>query len=185
VAGLRPADGGTVRVFGQDPWDRPEDVRTALGFMSDDMPVFPMRIDRLLRFASGYYRTWDAELVSKLLESFDLDPRQRTHQLSRGQGTRLRLVLAMAFRPRVLVPDEPAAALDPLARHTLLEKILDVVRDPARSVIVSSHNLHDVARIADQLVVLRRGRVVRKGPTDELIGDDHTLEERVLEWEAV
>jgi ABC-2 type transport system ATP-binding protein len=149
------------------------------------MPVFPMRVDRLLRFASGYYRTWDADLVAKLLESFGLDARRRTNQVSRGEGTRLRLVLAMAFRPRVLVLDEPAAALDPLARRTLLEAILEVVRDPSRSVIISSHSLQDVARITDDLLVLRRGSVARHGPTNELIGDDATLEERVLEWEAV
>src|SRR5512136_886754 len=55
VAGLRPVDGGSVHVFGLDPWRRPVEVRSALGFMSDDMAVFELRVDRLLRMVSGYY----------------------------------------------------------------------------------------------------------------------------------
>jgi hypothetical protein len=85
-----------VRVFGLDPWRDPVAVRSALGFMSDDMAVFDLRVGRLLRMVSGYYPTWDAPLVETLLERFSLDPRQKVAELSRGQGTRLRLVLAMA-----------------------------------------------------------------------------------------
>ena len=184
LAGLRPVGSGAVRVFGLDPWDRPVEVRSALGFMSDDLPVFPMHIGRLLRFVSGYYPTWDPMLAMELLVRFHLDPRDKTHQLSRGQGTRLRLVLAMAFRPRVLVLDEPAGGLDLAGRRALLDIVLEIVGDPERSVIISSHQLSDVERIADRLLVLRRGSVIREGPTAELIGEGRTIEEALLDWEA-
>jgi ABC-2 type transport system ATP-binding protein len=184
LAGLRPVSSGAVRVFGLNPWDRPVEVRSALGFMSDDLPVFPMRIGRLLRFVSGYYPTWDPALVEQLLTRFELDPRDKTHQLSRGQGTRLRLVLAMAFRPRALVLDEPAGGLDLAGRRALLDIVLEIAGDPERSVIISSHQLSDVERIADRLLVLRRGQVIREGPTAELIGEGRTIEEALLEWEA-
>jgi ABC-2 type transport system ATP-binding protein len=185
LAGLRPVDGGTVRVLSLDPWRRPVEVRSSLGFMSDDLPVFPMRIGRLLRFVSGYYPTWDPKLVERLLERFRLDPGEKTHQLSRGQGTRLRLVLAMAFRPRVLVLDEPAAGLDLGGRRALLDTVLEIAGDPERSVIISSHQLSDIERVADRLLVLSRGRVTHEGPTHDLIGDGRTIEEALLAWEAV
>jgi len=185
LAGLRPVDGGAVRVFGLDPWRRPVEVRSSLGFMSDDLPVFPMRIGRLLRFVSGYYPTWDAGLVERLLARFQLDPYAKTHQLSRGQGTRLRLVLAMAFRPRVLVLDEPAAGLDLGGRRALLDSVLEIAGDPERCVIISSHQLSDVERVADRLLVLNRGRAIHEGPTNELIGEGRTIEEALLDWEAV
>ena len=118
------------------------------------------------------------------LVRFHLDPRDKTHQLSRGQGTRLRLVLAMAFRPRVLVLDEPAGGLDLAGRRALLDIVLEIVGDPERSVIISSHQLSDVERIADRLLVLRRGSVIREGPTAELIGEGRTIEEALLDWEA-
>jgi ABC-2 type transport system ATP-binding protein len=183
LAGLRPATLGRVSVFGRDPWRDPS-VRAELGFMSDDMPLFTVRIAELLRILSGYYRTWDGELVTELLDRFQLDAKKKVTGLSKGQGTRLRLVVAMAFRPRVLLLDEPATGLDVAGRRSLLESVLDVVCDPSRSVIVSSHMLADVQRIADRLVVLDEGRVVRHGPTSELIGDNRTLEEALVAWGA-
>ena len=185
VAGLRAADSGSVRVFGLDPWAHPVEVRSALGFMSDDMAVFDLRVDRLLRMVSGYYPSWDGELAGRLVERFSIDTRKKTGELSRGQGTRLRLVMAMAFRPRLLVLDEPAAGLDLSGRRQLLESVLEVVRDPERSVLVSSHVLHDVERVADRLLVLSSGRVVQEGETAELVGEDRTLEEAIEAWGAV
>jgi ABC-2 type transport system ATP-binding protein len=184
LAGLRPATSGCVQVLGHDPWSHPAEVRSRLGFMSDDMPVFDKAVGPLLRMLSGYYPTWDAELVELLLERFNLDPRLKCNRLSRGQGTRLRRVTSMACRPTVLILDEPAAGLDVSGRRTLLESVLDVVRDPDRSVVVSSHMLADVERIADRLLVLNEGRVVRDGPTDRLVGEHRTLEEALIDWGA-
>jgi len=183
-AGLRPASSGTVRALGLDPWRQPELVRSQLGFMSDDMPVFAMRIDKLLRMLSGYYATWDAALVETLLERFKLDPLQQTHKLSKGQGTRLRLVIALAFRPRVLLLDEPATGLDVAGRRSLLASVLEVVRDPDRSVVISSHMLADVHRIADRLLVLNQGTVVGEGQTEAMVGEHRTLEEALVDWGA-
>ncbi len=185
LAGLRPIDDGSLRVFGKDPWDDPVGVRSSLGFMSDDLPLFAMRIDRLLRTLSGYYQTWDAALVETLLDRFELSPAKKVWELSHGQGTRLRLIAAMAFRPKLLVLDEPAAGLDLAGRRSLLESVLEVVRDPQRSVVFSSHMIPDVERVADRLLVLHRGRVVKDDATDALVGDGRTLEEALEAWGAV
>jgi ABC-2 type transport system ATP-binding protein len=152
--------------------------------MSDDLPLFDLKIGPLLRMLSGYYATWDKDLVEDLLERFKLDPRDNVRKLSKGQGTRIRLIAAMAFRPRVLLLDEPATGLDLAGRRSLLKSVLEVVRDPARSVVISSHQLHDVQRIADRLLVLDEGSVIREGATDDLVGDDRTLEEALLAWGA-
>jgi ABC-2 type transport system ATP-binding protein len=184
LAGLRPRNAGALNVLGADPWADPVTVRSSLGFMTDDMPVFHMRIGPLMRMLSGYYNTWDADLVDELLERFKLDPKQKTSDLSRGQGTRLRLVTAMAFRPRLLLLDEPAAGLDLAGRHTLLKSVLEVVRNPERSVIVSTHLLQDVERITDRLLVIDGGKVVQDGATDVLVGHERTLEEALMAWGA-
>jgi ABC-2 type transport system ATP-binding protein len=181
MAGLRRVDEGRVAVFGRDPW-RDATVREELGFMSDDMPLFTLRVGALLRMLSGYYPTWDAALVEELLARFKLDPRAKVHRLSKGQGTRLRLITALAFRPRVLLLDEPATGLDVAGRRSLLESVLDVVCDPDRSVVVSSHMLGDVQRVADRLLVLSDGAVIREGPTDRVIGARRSLEEALLDW---
>ena len=183
LAGLRGDTLGQVSVFGRDPWSDPT-VREEMGFMSDDMPLFTLRIGALLRMLSGYYRSWDADLVESLLERFKLNPHDKVHRLSKGQGTRLRLITAMAFKPRILLLDEPATGLDVMGRRTLLESVLDVVRDPERSVIISSHMLADVERVADRLLVLDGGRVIKEGRTDDLVGEHRTLEEALLDWGA-
>jgi len=184
LAGLRPVTRGRLSVFGLDPWKQPVQVRSALGFMSDDMPLFPMRVGALLHLASGYYASWSPELVERLLVRLNVDPSRRVHELSRGEGTRVRLLLALAFQPRLLVLDEPATGLDLSGRRALLESVLDVVRDPERTVIVSSHQLSDVERIADRLLVLNQGRVVREAVTSELVREDQTLEEALVLWGA-
>jgi ABC-2 type transport system ATP-binding protein len=184
LAGLRPATSGAIGVFGLNPWKSQVEVRSSLGFMSDDMPVFDMRVGELLRTVSGYYRSWDRSLVERLLKEFKIDPAKKSFKLSKGQGTRLRLILALAFRPKVLVLDEPASGLDLAGRRSLLENVLEVVRDPARSVIISSHMLSDVERIADRLLVLNEGGVVKEGPTDDLVGEERTLEEALVAWGA-
>lgn len=184
LPGLDAADSGQIRVLGRDPIVDPVFVRQALGFMSDDMAVFSMKVGKLLRTASGYYPGWDAALVDDLLERFKLDPGKRTQKLSKGEGTRLRLILALAFRPKILVLDEPATGLDVGGRRALLETVLDLLQDPQTSVIISSHQLQDLERIADELLVVQDGEILREGNTTELIGDHRTLEEAVIAWGA-
>lgn len=184
IAGLRPAQAEHLQVLGHEPWQHPSIVRLSLGFMWDDMPIFAMKIGQLLRLVSGYYPSWDKTLVEELLERFQLDPNQPSDELSKGQGTRLRLLLALAFQPKVLLLDEPAAGLDLAGKRALLEIVMDVVRGSERSVVISSHMLSDVERLADRLLVLNQGEVLQNGKTDELVGEERTLEEALLVWGA-
>ncbi len=182
LPGLDRPDGGTVAVLGLTPHRDVSEVRTRLGWMSDDQPLFEVRIGTLLHILSGYYTTWDPDLVARLLHRFEVQPGRRVRELSRGEGTRVRLVIALAFRPRLLVLDEPGAGLDLAGRRALLATVLEVVRDPERSVIVSSHQVADVERIADRLLVLDRGRVLAEGETHALVGEGRTLEECLVAW---
>ncbi len=185
LPGLDKTDGGTVSVFGMDPWKAPEKVRLELGFMSDDQALFNLRIHKLLWVLSGYYPSWDAQLVEQLLERFQLDPGRKVSQLSKGEAVRIRLVVAMAHRPRLLVLDEPAAGLDPAGRRALLQTVLEVVGDERCSVIVSSHQLTDLERITDRLLVIHEGKVLHEGATDELVPEGQTLEEAMVGWRAL
>jgi ABC-2 type transport system ATP-binding protein len=150
--------------------------------MSDDLPIFQCRITKLLDVMSGFYPTWDMALAEKLLEFFELDRNAQSGDLSSGEGAHLRLVLAMAFRPRLLVLDEPAAGLDLARRRTLFRLILELVKDDVSSVLISSHHLHDLERLADDLLVLADGQVIAAGAMHELVGDESTLEDAWEGW---
>lgn len=182
ITGLLKSESGHVEVLGHDPLTHPVEVRSRLGYMTDDMPLFAMRVGKLLHYLCGYYPTWDGELVQELVDRFQLDVSQRAAELSKGQGTRLRLITAMAFRPALLVLDEPATGLDAVGKRRLLQTVLEYVADPARSVVVSSHLLTDLERVADELLVLNRGAVVAAGEASELVPEGRTLEEMAVQW---
>jgi ABC-2 type transport system ATP-binding protein len=170
---------GTARVFGLDPIEDVVAARQRVAWMSDDMPVFAMRIADHLNAVAPFWPTWDATLAGQLLQRFELDPRKQTGVLSKGEHTRFRLVLALSWRPRLVLLDEPATGLDVPSRRQMLAEVMDVVRDPERSVIISSHQAADIERIADRVLVIERGRIVADGPPHEVAGEGRTLEERL------
>lgn len=185
LPGLRRPREGEVRVLGRDPWRDPVGVRTRIGFMRDDLPVFQQDTGALLKTMAMYYPTWDATHAEALRVRFGLDPATPTWELSKGQATRLRLVLALAHRPSVVILDEPATGLDLAGRRDMLRTVLEAAADGETSVLVSSHQLADLEQIADRLLVLGDGEVVREGRMDELVEDGASLEEAMTAWQAV
>jgi ABC-2 type transport system ATP-binding protein len=184
LAGIDPAQSGSVAVLGMNPASEYVAVRSRCAFMADDQPVFSMRISKLLKFMSGYYPSWDSGHVDELLERFEIDPKANSSALSRGQGTRLRLLIAMAFRPDLLLLDEPGTGLDLAGRRELLKSVVDIAGSGHRSVVISSHQLGDVERICDRLLVINDGTVLREGTAEELIQDGQTLEDAMFAWGA-
>jgi len=177
LVGLHAPSRGTVRVLGMDPIDDLVAVRQRTALMTDDMPVFALTAGALLRSLAPFYPTWDGALAADLLRRFEIDPRQAAGQMSKGEGTRLRLVLSLAFRPSLLLLDEPATGLDVPSRRRMLAEVLEVVKDPQRTVVVSSHQVNDVERIADRIVLLDRGRVLADGTPAQVCGEGRTLED--------
>lgn len=184
LAGIIPTTEGEVRVLGRDPSVDPVFVRSRAGFMSDERPLFDLPVAKLLRVLSGYYSTWDDDLVAHLVQRFGLELRAHVRELSKGQGTCLRVIAALAFRPTIVVLDEPGIGLDLGARQALLRSVVEVARDPVRSVVVSSHQLSDLERIADALLVLRAGKVVAQGPTDSVVPEGKSLSEALVHLRA-
>lgn len=91
-------------------------------------------------------------------------------------------MLALAFCPQLVVLDEPATGLDVQQRRKLLETVMETVTDQDRAVIISSHQLTDIERVADELLVLDDGKVITQGPTHELIHEGQSLEEALILW---
>lgn len=176
-AGLLAPDVGQVRVCGLDPVARLREARQLIGWMSDDMPLFPLTLERHARLLARFYPRWDAELVGRLFDRFELHPGRVVGELSKGEGTRARLALSMGHRPRVLLLDEPATGLDVPSRRALVRELLEVMQDETRLVLLASHQLADLERVADRVLVLEGGRIRADGPLEQLTGGRQTLEE--------
>ncbi len=179
VVGLLAPDSGTVRTFGLDPVADPVAVRRRVCLMTDDMPLFNLKVGELMRALAPFYPTWDTELTARLFQVFELDAGRKIATLSKGENTRVRLALSLAWRPELVLLDEPATGLDVPSRRRMLAEVLEVVKDATRTVFVSSHDAADLERICDRIVIVERGKVVADGPTLEVVGEGRTLEERL------
>lgn len=161
ILGLYRPQFGDVRVFGYDPCAAPEIVLARLGYLSEDrdIPAW-MRVDELIGYTRAFYPRWDNAFADELVAAFDLPRTQRIKSLSRGQLARLGLLLALAYRPDLLVLDEPSSGLDPVVRRDILGAVIRSVADEGRTVLFSSHLLDEVDRVADRVCMLHAGEVV-------------------------
>jgi len=155
------AQQGSVSMFGQDPVTSPESVLSKIGYLSEEpeMPAW-MTVKELLSYTSAFYPNWNDEYANGLVETFKLDLNKRVRELSKGQKARIGLVLAQAYRPELLLLDEPSSGLDPNVRRDILAAVIKTVSDEGRTVIFSSHLLEEVERVCDHLMMLDKGRVL-------------------------
>ncbi len=169
MLGLLKAQSGTVRVFGRDPVLDPVGVLGRVGYLSEDrdLPDW-MTLGELLRYLRAFYPGWDDAFADGLRERFDLDPGARIKGLSQGQRARTCLLAAMAYRPVLLVLDEPSTGLDPIVRREILAAIIRTIAEEGRTVLFSSHLLDEVERMADWVAMIDRGKIVLCGPLEEV-----------------
>ncbi|HEX8395335.1 MAG TPA: ABC transporter ATP-binding protein [Longimicrobium sp.] len=162
---VRP-DSGSAEVCGLDPRRDGPRARAQVGYVPErlDWGYGWMRVGRLLEHHAAFYPTWDRQYAAELARVFDLKPERRFGALSKGQGRRVHLTLALAHRPRVLVLDEPTDGLDPVMLDDTLGLLAEHVADTPTTVLISTHQVHDVERLADHVGVMRDGRLVLQAP---------------------
>ncbi len=169
LLGLLRAQSGSVSVFGLDPVSQPVGVLGRLGYLSEDrdLPNY-MRIRDLMRYTQAFYPSWDQKYAEELRDAFDLDPKARVTHLSRGQRARAGLLVALAYRPDLLILDEPSSGLDPVVRRDILGAIIRTIADEGRTVLFSSHLLDEVERVADRVAIIHEGRILLNASVDEI-----------------
>jgi ABC-2 type transport system ATP-binding protein len=169
ILGLLRAEAGTVRVFGLDPVTEPVAVLSRIGYLSEenDLPGW-MRVDELIRYSRAFYPAWDDAYAEELRQTFALDPAARIRTLSKGQKARLGLLVALAYRPELLVLDEPSSGLDPIVRRDILGAVMRTIADEGRTVLFSSHLLDEVEEVADHVTMIAGGRILLSAPLHEI-----------------
>jgi ABC-2 type transport system ATP-binding protein len=169
LLGLLRAQAGSVRVFGRDPVRDAVGVLSRVGYLAEDNDLPPwMRVHELLRYMRAFYPGWDDDYAETLRDQFMIDPAARVRDLSRGQKARTGLLVAIAYRPELLILDEPSTGLDPLARRDILAAVLRTVAQEGRTVLFSSHLLEEVERVSDHIALLDQGRIVVHGSLDDV-----------------
>jgi ABC-2 type transport system ATP-binding protein len=174
AVGLLAPTTGTIEVLGSRPASGPGQL-ARVGFVAQETPTYAgFTVEEHLLLGAKLNPGWDAALARKRIERIGLDPRQRAGKLSGGERAQLALTLGIAKRPELLILDEPAASLDPLARREFLQDLMEIVAEHGLSVILSSHLVADLERVCDYLIVLAGSRVLIAGDVDELL-ETHLL----------
>ncbi|MEU4602210.1 ABC transporter ATP-binding protein [Kribbella sp. NPDC023972] len=175
ACGLIAPTSGTLSVLGSSP-AADADHLARVGFVAQDTPVYAtLTVADHLRMGARLNPSWDAGLANRRITQVGLDPAQKAGRLSGGQRAQLALTIAAAKRPELLIFDEPAAALDPLARKGFMENLMTFVAELGASAVLSSHILADVERVCDYLIVLCSSRIQVAGDVDHLLATHHRV----------
>ncbi|HEY8192749.1 MAG TPA: ABC transporter ATP-binding protein [Gaiellaceae bacterium] len=171
VALLAPTE-GTISVLGRDPRD--PDTLGEIGYVAQDAPLYrSFTVGETLDFARKTNARWDSSLATGSLARLASD--SRVSALSAGERARLALAVALGKRPRLLLLDEPFARLDPKAGREFLQMLMDGVAETGATVVVASHVVADIERIADHIVLLSEGQVRLEGNVEELLASHRLL----------
>ncbi len=169
LLGLLRPDAGQALLMGA-PALRLDDARKSrLGYVPQQPQAFQwLKVGQLFDYLPQLYPRWDRAHAQALLQRWQLDPGRVIGKLSPGEAQRLALVRALAPRPDLLVLDEPAAALDPVARRELLRELVVQAGDSGTTVLFSSHIVSDLERVASRVAFLHEGRLLLDSALDEV-----------------
>lgn len=146
-------------------------IKQRLGYVSEN-PTFyeELTVGAMARVVSGFYPSWNRQTYDQYLSTFELDPKKRIKQLSKGMKVKLGIALALSHHPDLLILDEPTSGIDPVMRRELLQEILAVIQDERRTVVFSSHITQDVEQIADYVAILQDGKLAEFDDRESLLG---------------
>jgi ABC-2 type transport system ATP-binding protein len=175
AVGLAAPSAGGVTVLGGLPAGSPGAL-DGIAFVAQDTPVYRnLSVADMLHLTRSLNRRFDQSYARARLNELGIPLKRKAGRLSGGQQAQLALTLALARRPRLLVLDEPVAMLDPVARHDFMATVLAAMADDGVSVVLSSHVLAELERVADYLILLSRGRVQMAGEVDDLLAGHRVL----------
>lgn len=177
LLGMMRPDGGEGQVFGEriDSEAASVRIRQRTGFVAEIKDLFAfMTVRQMIDFTRAFYPRWDTKWEQRCLKDYELPIKQKTGKLSKGNRSKLALLLAFSRGAELLILDEPSDGLDPVAIEVFLEHLVALAAE-GRTVFFSSHQLGEVERVCDRVCIVNRGRVLIEADLDELKTDTHRL----------
>lgn len=170
IFGMGAKNAGEIRVLGLDHLRDEVAMKRQVAYVSPDLNYASWgTVGRAIQFVKGFYPTWDDAYCDQLLRRLSVGRRERILLLSFGARIKLSLILALSWRPKLLILDEPTIGLDAISKQEVFSALLASVGDGERSVVISSHGLTDIERFADHLGMIKGGRMLFEGSTADVI----------------
>jgi ABC-2 type transport system ATP-binding protein len=164
IFGLGAKDAGSIRILGLDHIADEVAMKRQVGYVSPDLNFLTWgRVGNAIQFVRGFYPSWDETYCERLLESFHLRRDEKIATLSFGARIKLSLVLALSWKPRLLILDEPTVGLDAISKQQVFSELLSAVGEEERTVFISSHSLTDLERFADHVGMIKSGKMMFEG----------------------
>lgn len=176
LLGVETATSGQAKLFNQDCRSLPAHIRGEVGYVNEEhtLPVW-MRVDALLAMQKSMYKNWNEDLYQQVVGYFDVDPKQKISGLSRGERAGLNLAMALAQSPSLLILDEPTLGLDVIAKQSFIEALLFCDAKENMTIIYCSHQMEEIERLADSLIILEKGVLKNQSSPD-------TFTDRIRHW---
>jgi ABC-2 type transport system ATP-binding protein len=167
--GLIRPQSGELCLLGEPAWTLSAEAKSRIGYVPQVINMYQwMKVHQLIDYTAAFYSNWNHALIDRLIKDLDIPSEDRIGFLSVGQLQKVAILLALGHEPDLLILDEPAASLDPLARRRFLQMIIDLAEPGKRTVLFSTHITSDLERVADQVAILKSGRIAWHGLIDEL-----------------
>lgn len=159
--GILSPDSGDIRTLGETPELLSSAAKERLGYVPQQPFGYEgFTVERALDLHRSFYPHWDMQLEQDWLTRFELDVSQQIQRLSVGQRQSLALIMAMAYRPELLILDEPVASLDTIVRRKFMVDLFDLALESGSAVLFSSHITSDLERVASHVALIKQGELV-------------------------
>ena len=171
LMGLLHPDSGSARVFGVPvaDADRSIEIRRRIGFVTEDKELYPyMTVEQIVRFTRPFFPKWRDDLEQRYLKMFELPPKRKISDLSKGMRSKLMLLLAISRGADLLILDEPTDGLDPAATEDVLRELVAIAASSGTTMFFSSHQLAEVELIADHIGIIDQGKMIVAGSLDDM-----------------
>ena len=168
LLGLLKKDSGEIKILG---YDNPHSIelKDKIGVVFDDLLVpEEMTLVDLEKFCSRVYSKWDRDFFYQLKKKFNLSEKQAIKSYSRGMRMKLSMAVALSHKAEILILDEATSGLDPIVRDEILDFLLDFIQDENHTILISSHILSDLEKVADYIAFINDGKVLFVESKDEL-----------------
>lgn len=169
MAGIHPPTTGCMRIMGRNSTSLRPEERQKIGYVSEnqELPGW-MTLKELINYLKPLYPTWDDDFCSRLQNLFELPQDQKIKTFSRGMKMKAAFLSSLAYRPKLLLLDEPFSGLDPVVLSDLLDALVEVTQQAEWTMILSSHDMDHVERLVDEVAILKSPHILLRESIESL-----------------
>jgi len=169
MVGLYLPDSGDCITFGHNAAKLGSKEFSRIGYVHQEGELLGwMTVGQLIRYVSAYYPNWNRDLEFRYIQDFEIRVKDRVSSLSPGQRQKLAILLAIGHEPDLLILDEPASALDTIARSQFLMLLLKMIQKDGKTILIASHVLSDIEKVINHAIIMKDGRIIENQGLDNL-----------------